>query len=200
MILKFIHNCTIYCIERTANTEVMAILPVLVTPNPILRRKATLVSVVDVHIKKLLKDLEETMVAEDGIGLAAPQVGVSKRVLVMDVPANMTIDGEEMEGVEAGQNLYRMVNPEIIWASDELSTCQEGCLSVPGQYASVTRPEKVRIRYLNEKGIVCETEFNHLQAACVQHEMDHLDGKLFVDYLSSMKREMLLRKAQRVER
>ena len=111
----------------------MAILPVLVTPNPILRRKATLVSVVDVHIKKLLKDLEETMVAEDGIGLAAPQVGVSKRVLVMDVPANMTIDGEELEGVDVGQNLYRMVNPEIIWASDELSTCQEGCLSVPGQ-------------------------------------------------------------------
>jgi len=178
----------------------MAILPILVTPNPILRRKARLVSVVDSYIRELLKNMEDTMIAEDGIGLAAPQVGVSKRVLVMDVPANMTVDGEEIEELDSGQNFYRMVNPEIIWASDELSTCQEGCLSVPGQYASVTRAERVRVRYLNEKGSVCETEFAHLQAACVQHEMDHLDGKLFVDYLSSMKRDMLLRKAQRIER
>jgi peptide deformylase len=140
------------------------------------------------------------MIAEDGIGLAAPQVGFSKRVLVMNVPANMTVDGEEIEDINSTPDFYRMVNPKIIWASEKLSTCQEGCLSVPGQYASVLRPERVRVHYLNEKGEACETEFAYLQAACVQHEMDHLDGKLFVDYLSSMKRDMLLRKAQRVGR
>ncbi len=178
----------------------MAILPILVTPNPILRKKAAFVPAVDDSIKELLKDMLETMDAEDGIGLAAPQIGVSKQVLIMNVPANMTVDGEEIEGIKPTPDFYQMVNPEIVWASEELATCQEGCLSVPGQYASVIRPAKVRVRYLNEKGQSCETEFAYLQAACVQHEMDHLDGKLFVDYLSSMKRDMLLRKAQRVGR
>ncbi len=178
----------------------MTVLPILVAPNPILRRKASFVPAVDSHIQKLLKDLEETMIAEDGIGLAAPQVGVSKRVLVMDVPANVTVDGEELDGVDPNPNFYRMVNPEIIWASEKLATCKEGCLSVPGQYAPVIRPDMVRVRYLNEGGVSCETDFSHLQAACVQHEMDHLDGKLFVDYLSSIKRDMLIRKAQRVGR
>ncbi len=177
----------------------MAILPILVTPNPILRRKAELVPVVDRYIQKLLKDMEETMIAEDGIGLAAPQIGVSVRVLIMNVPANMTVDGEEIEGIDPAPDFYQMVNPEILWASEKLATCQEGCLSVPGQYASVIRPERVRVRYLNENNEVRETDFAYLQAACVQHEMDHLDGRLFVDYLSSMKREMLLRKAQRVK-
>jgi len=178
----------------------MTVLPILVAPNPILRRKASLVPVVDSHIQKLLKDLQETMIAEDGIGLAAPQVGISKRVFVMDVPANVTVEGEEIEGADPSPNMYQIVNPEIIWASEKLATCREGCLSVPGQYAPVLRPEKIRVRYLNEKGEMCETEFSHLQAACVQHEMDHLDGKLFVDYLSAIKRDMLIRKAQKVER
>lgn len=178
----------------------MTVLSILVAPNPILRRKAAVVSAVDGGIQKLLKDLEETMIVEDGIGLAAPQVGVSKRVLVMDVPANMTVEGEELVGIDPNPNFYRMVNPEIIWASEKLVTCREGCLSVPGQFAPVIRPDIVRVRYLNEKGISCETDFSHLQAVCVQHEIDHLDGKLFVDYLSSIKRDMLIRKAQRVER
>lgn len=178
----------------------MAILPILVAPNPILRKKAEVVPVVDHAIKELLKNMIETMDAEDGIGLAAPQVGVSKQVLIMNVPANMTVKGEEIEGIEPTPDFYQMINPEIIWTSKELASCEEGCLSVPGQYASVLRPEKVRVRYLNHKGEICETDFSHLQAACVQHEMDHLAGRLFVDYLSAIKRDMLLRKAQRVVR
>lgn len=178
----------------------MAILPILVTPNPILRKKAAFVPLVDDAIKQLLKNMIETMDAEDGIGLAAPQVGVSKQVLIMNVPANMTVNGQEIEGIDPSPEFYQMINPEIIWASETLASCEEGCLSVPGQYAAVLRPEKVRVRYLNENGVPCETEFLHLQAACVQHEMDHLAGKLFVDYLSAIKRDMLLRKAQRVGR
>ena len=178
----------------------MAILPILVTPNPILRKKAEFVPAVDNTIKKLLKDMIETMEAEDGIGLAAPQVGVSKQVLIMNVPANMTANGEEIEGIEPTPDFFQMINPEITWASEQLASCEEGCLSVPKQYATVLRPEKVRVRYLNKNGEICETEFAYLQAACIQHEMDHLAGKLFVDYLSAMKRDMLLRKAQRVER
>lgn len=178
----------------------MAILPILVAPNPILRKKAEVVPVVDHDIKKLLKNMIETMNAEDGIGLAAPQVGVSKQVLIMNVPANMTVNGEEIEDIEPTPDFYQMINPEIIWASKELASCEEGCLSVPGQYASVLRPEKVRVRYLNQHGEICETDFSYLQAACVQHEMDHLAGRLFVDYLSAIKRDMLLRKAQRVGR
>lgn len=200
MILKFIHICTIYCIERTANTEVMAILPVLVAPNPILRRKAEIVAVVDSEIKQLIKDMEDTMIEENGIGLAAPQVGVSKRVIIMDVPANKTVDCEEIEDMDPFPDFFRMVNPEITWASEDIAICKEGCLSVPGQYANVERPAKVRVQYLNENGERCENEFANLQAVCVQHEMDHLDGKLFVDYLSAIKRDMLIRKAQKVVR
>lgn len=181
----------------------MAILSILVAPNPLLRRKASPVLGVDSHVQKLLKDLEETMIAEDGIGLAAPQVGISKRVLVMNVPANIGVHGQEIEsieGIESNSGVYRIINPEIIWASEKLATCQEGCLSIPGQFAPVMRPESIRVRYLDENGHQCETLFSHLQAACVQHEIDHLDGKLFVDYLSTLKRDMLIRKAQKVSR
>jgi peptide deformylase len=176
----------------------MSILPILIAPNPILRRKAALVSVVDNSIRELLKDMEETMIAENGIGLAAPQIGISKQILIMDVPTNISVDGEEIEGLEAYPNFFKMINPKISWASEQIATCQEGCLSVPGQFAPIKRPEKVRVKYLNENGESCETEFSHLQAACVQHEMDHLDGKLFVDYLSSIKRDMFIRKAQKI--
>ncbi len=176
----------------------MTILTILIAPNPILRKKAQPVAMIDESIKKLLKDMEETMHAENGIGLAAPQIGVSKQVLVMNVPANVDVDGELIEGLSAGPDLFFMINPEIINKSDEFATCQEGCLSVPKQYAEITRPATVWVRYIDENGEILEHEFNYLQSACVQHEIDHLNGKLFVDYLSTMKRDMLIRKAQKV--
>lgn len=178
----------------------MTALSILVAPNPLLRKKASPVLEVDTYVKKLLKDLEETMIAEDGIGLAAPQVGISKRILVMNVPANIDVDGAEIEGVDPKPELYHIVNPEIIWASDKLTSCKEGCLSVPGQFASIFRPEEVHVRYLDKEGNQCVTVFSYLQAACIQHEIDHLNGKLFVDYLSSIKRDMLIRKAQKIKK
>lgn len=176
----------------------MAVLPILIAPNPTLRKKAKPVAAVDSAIKKLLRDMEETMHAEDGIGLAAPQVGVSKQVFVMNLAANIGVDGALIEGLEPTPDLFFMINPEIIDKSEDASTCQEGCLSVPLQYAEITRPATVTVRYMNESGEILVHEFKHLQAACVQHEMDHLNGRLFVDYLSTVKRDILIRKAQKV--
>ena len=163
-----------------------------------LRKKAEPVALVDGSIKKLLKDMEATMHAEDGIGLAAPQIGVSKQLIVMNVPANISVSGELIEDLDPGPSLFFLINPEIISKSDDFATCQEGCLSVPKQYADVIRPSSVVVRYLNEDGKSIEREFKNLQSACVQHEIDHLNGKLFVDYLSTLKRDMLIRKANKV--
>lgn len=170
---------------------------VLIAPNPILRKKAEPVALVDDSIKKLLKDMEETMNAEDGIGLAAPQIGISKRLIVMNVPANVSVAGEMIDNLESEPSLFFLVNPEIVSKSDDFATCQEGCLSVPKQYADVVRYASVVVRYRDENGKLSEREFKNLQSACIQHEIDHLDGKLFVDYLSTLKRDMLIRKANR---
>lgn len=176
----------------------MARFTILVAPNPILRKKAEPVALVDNAIKKLLKDMEETMQAEDGIGLAAPQIGISKRLIVMNVPANISVSGELIDGIDPEPSSFFFVNPEIIKKSEDLATCQEGCLSVPKQYVDIVRHASVVVRYLDEEGTPQEREFKNLQAACVQHEIDHLNGKLFVDYLSALKRDMLIRKANRV--
>ena len=176
----------------------MTVLPILIAPHPILRKKAEPVVVIDDTIRRLLQDMEDTMYAEDGIGLAAPQVGVSKQILVMNIPSNLGVDSETIEGIESISNLFFMINPEIICKSEETSTCQEGCLSVPKQFAEITRPAEITVRYMNEVGEIMVHEFKNLQATCVQHEMDHLNGRLFVDYLSNIKRDMLIRKAQKV--
>jgi peptide deformylase len=118
-----------------------------------------------------------------GIGLAAPQVGVTKRILVIDVSPK-----------EGPREPIRMANPEIVWRSESLAIYEEGCLSLPEQYADVERPEKVRVRYLDEKGAAQEREAEGLMATCIQHEIDHLDGVIFVDHLSALKRKMILRK------
>ena len=129
------------------------------------------------------------MYAAQGIGLAAPQIGVLERVIVVDVH-------------EKGEppNPIRLANPEIVWTSDEKSVCEEGCLSVPEQYAEVTRPKAVRVRYLDEKNKVREMDADGMLATCIQHEIDHLNGVLFVDYLSSLKRGIILRKVQKMQR
>ncbi|ALG70689.1 peptide deformylase [Azospirillum thiophilum] len=167
----------------------MARLPILVAPHPVLKRKAQPVAEVDARVAKLMDDMVETMYDANGIGLAAPQVGVLDRVIVVDVH-------------EKGEppNPIRLANPEIVWSSDEKAVCEEGCLSVPEQYAEVTRPERIRVRYLDERNQPQELEADGMLATCLQHEIDHLNGVLFVDYLSTLKRGILLKKVQKLQK
>lgn len=167
----------------------MARLPIIVAPDPRLKVKAKPVDKVDAEIRQLMDDMMETMHAANGIGLAAPQVGVLKRVLVMDIAH----EDEE-------PNPIRMANPEIVWASDEEELREEGCLSLPEQFAEVVRPKSVRVCYLDHENEVREMECIGLQAVCVQHEMDHLEGTLFVDRISALKRNMILRKLTKSRR
>ncbi|WP_353857986.1 peptide deformylase [Azospirillum formosense] len=167
----------------------MAVLDILVAPHPVLKQKAKPVDKVDARIAKLMDDMVETMYAAKGIGLAAPQIGILERVIVVDVH-----DKDEKP------NPIRLANPEIVWKSDETSVCEEGCLSVPDQYAEVTRPSSVRVRYLDENNETREIEADGMLATCIQHEIDHLNGVLFVDYLSMLKRNMILRKVQKMQR
>ncbi len=136
-----------------------------------------------------MDDMVETMYAEDGIGLAAPQVGREERVIVIDV-----------SGKDDPPNPVRLANPEIVWESDELRTHEEGCLSLPEHYADVVRPDRVRVRYLGENGETQEIEAEGLLSTCLQHEIDHLDGILFVDHVSAIRRNMILRKLTKSKR
>ncbi len=164
----------------------MAILPILVAPDPILKAKAAKVEAVDDAVRALMDDMLETMYEAPGIGLAAPQVGVSRRIVVLDVA-----------GKDEPPAPMFLVNPEVVWESEDLSTYEEGCLSVPKQYAEVERPARVRVRFLDRDGQPREVEADGLLATCVQHEIDHLNGTLFIDYLSSLKRNMILRKVKK---
>ncbi len=161
----------------------MAVLPILTAPNPILKTKAKRVEAVDDRIRALMSDMMDTMYKAPGVGLAAPQIGVLERVIVMDTGKT-----------EETRNPIRMANPEIIWASNEDNTYEEGCLSVPEHYSNVVRPASVKVRYLDEAGQSKELLAEGLLATVVQHEMDHLDGILFIDHISSLKRNMILRK------
>ena len=161
----------------------MALLPILSAPDPRLKKKSLPVDVVDAGIRQLMDDMLETMYAAPGIGLAAPQVGALKRVIVLDIDREETKTGP----------LF-MANPEIVEASDEDVTYEEGCLSVPEHYSDVARPATVRVRYLDRDGKTQELACEGLLATCVQHEIDHLDGILFIDHISSLKRNMILRK------
>jgi peptide deformylase len=158
----------------------MAIRPILTVADatPVLKQKSLPVEKVDDELRALMDDMLETMYAAPGIGLAAIQVGVPKRVIVMD----LTRDEEDR------QPRY-FVNPEILWASEETAPYEEGCLSIPEVYDEVERPARVRIRYLNRDGVEIEEEAEGLYAVCIQHEMDHLEGVLFIDHLSRLKRE-----------
>lgn len=167
----------------------MAVLPIITAPDPRLKVKCEPVAAVDEAVAKLMDDMLDTMYLAPGIGLAAPQVGVTKRILVVDVSPK--------DGV---RDPIRMANPEIVWRSDELTVYEEGCLSLPEQYAEVERPKKVRFRYLDEKGVPQEREAEGLLATCIQHEIDHLDGIIFVDHLSALKRGMILRKLAKLKK
>ena len=161
----------------------MALLPILTAPDPRLKQKSKPVATVDDELRRLLDDMLETMYAAPGVGLAAIQVGVPKRALVIDVSRD-----------EEPKNPLFLINPEIVWASDEDASYEEGCLSLPDQFADVARPAAVRVRYLDRNGNRKELEAEGLLAVCVQHEMDHLDGVLFVDHISALKRNMILRR------
>jgi peptide deformylase len=161
----------------------MAILPIITAPDPRLKQIAKPVEKVDAEVRKLMGDMLETMYAAPGIGLAAPQVGALRRVIVLDLAR----DDEKPQPL-------KMANPEVVWVSDEDAVYNEGCLSLPEHYADVVRPAKCRVRYLDQQNEIRTLEAEGLLATCVQHEMDHLDGILFVDHLTALKRNMILRK------
>ena len=167
----------------------MALLDILTYPDVFLTKKAKPVVNIDDALNKTIDDMIETMREQSGIGLAAPQVGAFLRVIVVDA---------SRDGVP--HDPLKMANPEIVWASEDKCIAEEGCLSVPKQYADIERPSRVRVRYLDEKNAAKEIDLDGLLARVVQHEMDHLDGVLFIDYLSKIKRDMLVKKAQRVVR
>ena len=166
----------------------MAILPIIETPDPLLRQISEPVDAVTDELRALVGDMFETMYAAPGIGLAAIQVGVPKRVLVID------LQEPEEEGGDPVRDPRVFINPEILEASDTFQVYSEGCLSVPDQYAEVERPDRVRARWLDEKGDTHEEELDGLLGICLQHEMDHLEGILFIDHLSRLKRDMVLKK------
>ena len=161
----------------------MALRQILTEPNKILRQKSALVEKVDSDLQKLMDDMLETMYAAPGIGLAAIQVGVPKRVIVLDIASK-----------EEKKNPMFFINPEIINRSNNNSTYEEGCLSVPGQFAEIDRPDKCHIKYLDYYGKLQEIKAEGMLATCIQHEMDHLEGILFIDYLSKLKKSMIIKK------
>jgi peptide deformylase len=165
----------------------MALLPILEYPDPRLKKVATPVATVTAEIRKLVRDMAQTMYAAPGVGLAATQVNVHKRVIVIDIS-------------DPKDDLRVFINPELLSAEGE-AECEEGCLSVPGYYDKVTRAARIRVRALDEHGETFEHDAEGMLAVCIQHEMDHLEGKVFVEYLSPLKRARLaarLRKKQRL--
>jgi peptide deformylase len=164
----------------------MAIRDILVVPDPVLKQVSRPVDTVDDQLRVLMDDMLETMYAAPGIGLAAIQIGAPHRVIVMDLAR---------EGEPRAPRHF--VNPEIVWASEETLPYEEGCLSVPEIYDEVERPARVKLRYLNYQGEAVEEDAEGLFAVCIQHEMDHLDGVLFIDHLSRLKREQAVRKVKK---
>lgn len=165
----------------------MSLLPILQYPDPRLHKVAKPVDVVDGRIRQLVRDMAETMYDAPGIGLAATQIDVHERVVVIDVS-------------DASKKLQVFINPEIVWSSEERKTYEEGCLSVPGVYDEVERSASVKVRALDENGKPFEIDADGLLAVCIQHEIDHLNGKMFVEYLSRLKQNRIRTKIKKAER
>ena len=161
----------------------MALRQILTEPNKILREKSLFVEKVDEDLQKLMDDMLETMYAAPGIGLAAIQVGIPKRIIVLDIAQK-----------NGPRDPKFFINPEIIGKSENNSTYEEGCLSVPGQFAEIDRPDKCHIKYLDYHGQPKELKAEGMLATCIQHEIDHLEGILFIDYLSKLKKSMIIKK------
>lgn len=166
----------------------MKTLDIISVPDPILKTVSTPVETVDDDLRRFMDDMIHTMYEAPGIGLAAIQVGTPKRVLVTDVSD------------EDGKNPKFIINPEIVWSSEEKNVYSEGCLSVPEHYADVERPARIRLAYLDYDGTPREEEMDGLLATCVQHEIDHLDGVVFIDYLSKLRRNMIIKKIQKAQK
>lgn len=168
----------------------MTLRQILIHPDPRLKTRAKPVTEITDDVRRLADDMLHTMYDAPGVGLAAPQVGVMSRILTMDCIKE--------EG--ASPRPMVLINPTVTWASDAQNTYEEGCLSIPEQYAEVTRPSEVKVSWLGLDGKLHEEHFDELWATCVQHEIDHLDGKLFIDYLKPLKRQMITRKMQKLKR
>ena len=167
----------------------MTIRPILTAPDPRLKAVSTDVETVDSAIRALIDDMTDSMYAADGIGLAAVQIGVPSRVLVID-----------LDQKEGRRNPVAYINPKILWASEEMATFEEGCLSVPEIWDDVERPARIKAEYLDENGQKQILEADGLLATCLQHEMDHLNGVLFIDHLSRLKRSMAIRKLTKAKK
>lgn len=162
--------------------------PILIHPDPRLKKVCEPVTEITPELRQLAADMLETMYDAPGIGLAAPQVGVTKRLIVMDCIK---------DGPPEATMLF---NPTVVWASEDQSTYEEGCLSIPEIYNDITRPAAVTVRWMDVDGQAQERQFAGLWATCVQHEIDHLDGKLFIDYLGPLKRQLITRKMEKLKR
>ncbi|MEP6829703.1 MAG: peptide deformylase [Rhizomicrobium sp.] len=167
----------------------MAIRPILIAPDPRLKAISAAVKTVDAEIRKLAEDMADSMYAAEGIGLAAVQIGVAKRVIVMDLDQK---DGQK--------NWRTFINPKITWASEEMATFEEGCLSVPEIWDDVERPARIKAEYLDLDGKTVEIEADGMFATCLQHEMDHLQGVLFIDHFSRLKRSIAMRKLTKAKK
>ena len=167
----------------------MSILTIIKAPDPILKKRCIPVDAVDDEIRSLMDDMLETMYAAPGVGLAAPQVAIHKRIVVVDASDR-----------NSERSPLQLANPEIIKQSDDIATFDEGCLSFPDQFAEVERPANVRIRYIDYNNAPQEIEAEGLLSTCIQHEIDHLDGRLFVDHISMLKRNMILRKMAKLKK
>jgi peptide deformylase len=174
---------------RIAYLAAMAVRPILIHPDPRLRKVAEPVAAIDDGLRALASDMLQTMYEAPGVGLAATQLGVIKRVFVMDCAAQ-----------DEPKQPIVLVNPEILWKSDETVMSEEGCLSIPDVYDDVVRPARVRLRWTGLDGLVQEREFEGRWAVCAQHELDHLNGRLFIDYLSGVKRAMITSRMKKLKR
>ena len=162
---------------------------IIVAPDSRLNQISKKVDIIDDFITSTLDQMLECMYQNNGIGLAAPQVGILKRLVVIDCSDNKDI-----------KNPLKLINPEITELSKNFSEFEEGCLSLPSQYAKVIRPSKITLKYTNIEGLICENEFSGLEATCIQHEIDHLDGKLFVDHISKLKKNIIIKKLKKLKK
>jgi peptide deformylase len=175
----------------------MSVLPIVEVPDPRLRQTCAPVAEVNDAVRGIVSDMFDTMYDAHGIGLAAIQVGIMQRIVVIDLQER---EVEDEAKPEAARDPRAFINPEITWLSEETSSYNEGCLSIPEQYAEVTRPDRCRVTWLDTDGARQEAEFDGLMSTCMQHEIDHLNGVLFIDHISRLKRGMLLKKLEKMRR
>ena len=170
-------------------------LKILIEPDTILRKKSYQLEKVDDEVRSLMDDMLETMYAANGIGLAAIQVGVAKRVIVIDIERGRDEEGKELKG-----NPMYFVNPEIIWKSEERYTYEEGCLSIPNTFIEIERPKTCLVEYIDIEGKKKNIECDGLLSTCIQHEINHLDGKLIIDFLSKLKKDLIIKKLSKTKK